>query len=204
MTVMRGHFRGLSSLAADAALLLHNPNCSKSRGALALLTDSGFPFFVRNYLTKPLSAAELAALAQRLRSRPTDWMRQSEPEWAGRFGGPPTPVYPSDDACLRAIEEAPSLLERPIFVHGPSAVVGRPPELVLALAGSMPNAAANVRYAVCEMDEHGEYDRTLVETASEEGAHRLVQHLKSKAPDDWSWPEHHMIRRVDSAREFKL
>ena len=151
----------------------------------------------------PLVMEELVSLAERLRLRPTDWMRQSEPEWEARFDCPATPFNPPDDACLAAIAEAPVLLERPIFINGPAAVVGRPPELVLALAGAVP-AGEVVTYAVCRLDKHGEYEATVVETPSEDGAHRLVTHYKRVSPEEWAWPEHHMIRRVDLARAYTL
>ena len=42
---------------------------------------------------------------------------------------------PSESDVLKAIVSHPSLLERPIFVSGERAVVGRPPETVLTLLG---------------------------------------------------------------------
>lgn len=179
---------GTSSALHGAATLLHNPLCSKSRTALGLLQSSGIRFETREYLHDPLGADELAALGAALRRAPSEWSRRADPEWP--FGD----ASPDDADCYRALVDEPRLLERPIFLHGGVAIVGRPPELVLALAGAMPNDGA--RYAVCRMDQHGEYDETLVETPSEEGARRLVAHYREASPDAWSWPEHHMIRRL--------
>ena len=124
--------RKMSLLRRAAAVLLHNPACSKSRAALGLLQQSGATFDTREYLQEPLSRAELEELQARL-GQPTRWIRRGETAWVERFGD--AEAAPSDVACLTALVEAPALLERPIFVHGAFATVGRPPELVLALVG---------------------------------------------------------------------
>ena len=124
----------MSILRRAAAVLLHNPACSKSRAALGLLEQSGAAFDTREYLREPLSRAELEELQARL-GVPTRWTRRGETAWSERFGD--VDAAPSDAACLTALAEAPALLERPIFVHGPFATVGRPPELVLALVGEL-------------------------------------------------------------------
>ena len=200
-----GTWRRRLTTSPGSAVLLHNPACSKSRAALALLEATDMQFTVREYLKDALSFEELVSVAKRLRRRPTEFMRTVEPEWLDRFGEPPTPFSPKDEPCLRALAEAPVLLERPIFLHGPGAVVGRPPELVLALAGKMPaEGDKEPSFAVCRMDKNGEYDDTVVETPSLEGARRLIAHYKEHDPKMWGWPEHHMIRRVDFARVFDL
>ena len=122
----------MSLLRRAAAVLLHNPACSKSRAALGLLQQSGAAFDTREYLQEPLSRAELEELQARL-GQPTRWIRRGETAWVARFGD--ADAAPSDADCLTALAEAPALLERPIFVHGAFATVGRPPELVLALVG---------------------------------------------------------------------
>jgi arsenate reductase len=115
--------------AADTLLLLHNPRCSKSRAARALLEERGARFVERRYLEEPLSLAELRDLAGRLGAPARDFVRRGEPAFAAAGLGPDA----SDDAVLRAIAAQPILLERPILVRGGRAVVGRPPERVLAL-----------------------------------------------------------------------
>ena len=70
--------------------LLHNPRCSKSRKALELLTahegETGRPFEVREYLSKPLTHDELVAVALRLQRPPAQWMRTNDEAWSARFG----------------------------------------------------------------------------------------------------------------------
>lgn len=112
-----------------AAVLYHNPRCSKSRAARALLEERGVEFETVEYLRQPLDRAALAALRDRLGRPPAEWIRRGESAFAeaGLSAG-------SDaDALLDAIAEHPILLERPIFQVGNRAVVGRPPERVLEL-----------------------------------------------------------------------
>jgi arsenate reductase len=109
----------------EELVLLHNPRCSKSRAARALLEERGVAFRERRYLEDPLSPAELAELAERL-GPPRAWARRGEPAWtlAGDAG---------DAEILAAMAAHPVLVERPILVRGRRAVVGRPPERVLEL-----------------------------------------------------------------------
>jgi arsenate reductase len=114
---------------ADSLVLLHNPRCSKSRAAHALLSERGIAFAERRYLEDPLSRAELASLRERLGRPAREWVRTGEAAFAdaGLDAG-------SDDAALLdAMVRHPALIERPILVRGARAVVGRPPERVLDL-----------------------------------------------------------------------
>lgn len=113
----------------EPIVLLHNPRCSKSRAARALLEERGVRFAERRYLEDPLSLDELRELAARLERPPREWARSGEAEFAaaGLDGSS------SDDAILRAIAVHPILLERPIAMRGARACVGRPPERILDL-----------------------------------------------------------------------
>lgn len=113
----------------DAILLLHNPHCSKSRAALALLEERGVSFQERRYLDDPLSADELRDLQERLGRPPREWLRTGEDAWKQAGLG-----SDADDGAVReAIAAQPVLLERPILVRGSRAAVGRPPEQILDL-----------------------------------------------------------------------
>jgi arsenate reductase len=117
-------------LAADDRLvLLHNPRCSKSRAARALLEERGVEFDERRYLEQPLTRAELSDLAGRLGRSPHEWVRKGEPAYAEAG------LDASADAerVLDAMADHPILIERPIAIRGARAVVGRPPEEVLRL-----------------------------------------------------------------------
>src|SRR5689334_18380114 len=103
-------------------VFLHNPRCSKSRAALALLREAGIELPLREYLEDPLSVEELRRLVQLLGLRPIAIARRGEPQFAALGLGETTP----DEEVLRALAEHPILVERPIVVRGGKAVVGRP------------------------------------------------------------------------------
>jgi arsenate reductase len=113
----------------DELLLLHNPRCSKSRSALALLEERGVAFRERRYLEDPLDRDELADLRERLGRPVAEWARTSEEP----FGASGLSPEATDDELVALIADHPIVLERPIAVRGKRAVVGRPPENVLDL-----------------------------------------------------------------------
>ena len=109
--------------------LYHNPRCSKSRATLALLQERGIDPQIVNYLEQPPSVAELKALLEQLGF--TDaraLMRQGEAEYTDLGLANPTLTQ---DSLLMALAEHPRLIERPIFIRGHRAIIGRPPERVL-------------------------------------------------------------------------
>jgi arsenate reductase len=114
---------------SDEPILLHNPRCSKSRAARALLEERGLAFRERRYLEDPLSRAELEALRRRLGRPVAEWIRRGEPAYAAAGLGEAS----SEAELLDAIAAAPILLERPIFIRGDRALVARPPTLLLDL-----------------------------------------------------------------------
>lgn len=114
----------------DDTRLYHNPRCSKSRGALELLQERGVSPRVIAYLETPPAADELRELLRMLGVPARSLLRTGEEEYAAL--GLADPSLP-DDALVAAMVDHPRLIERPIFVHGGRAVVGRPPEQVLTL-----------------------------------------------------------------------
>lgn len=113
----------------DQITIYHNPRCSKSRAALALLEARGIMPHIVEYLTSPPTAAELDRIAQRLGVRPEALVRKSEDLYKRDFAARTL----SDAQWLEALARNPVLIERPIVVAGDRAVIGRPPENVLAL-----------------------------------------------------------------------
>lgn len=110
--------------------LYHNPRCSKSREALALLQAKGVEPEVRLYLEQPLTAAELKALLGKLGIKPRELLRKGEAAYKELNLNDDTL---KDAALIKAMVENPKLIERPIGVKGKTAIVGRPPENLLAL-----------------------------------------------------------------------
>src|SRR3546814_15525372 len=60
------------------ATILHNPRCSKSREALAILEAAGAEVTVIDYLKAPPSAADLKALYARAGMTPREGLRTTE------------------------------------------------------------------------------------------------------------------------------
>lgn len=69
--------RALSTTAADAprAVLWHNPECSKSRKALALLDDAKAQYAIREYLVEQPKLEELQELERKLKLPPAECAR---------------------------------------------------------------------------------------------------------------------------------
>lgn len=107
--------------------IYHNPRCSKSRSALQLLEEKGADVEIVKYLENTPSKLELKDLLQKLGVKAEEIVRKGEKDFKDNFKGKEL----SDDEWINAFIEYPKLIERPIFVNGNKAVVGRPPENVL-------------------------------------------------------------------------
>jgi arsenate reductase (glutaredoxin) len=105
--------------------LLHNPRCSKSREAKALLEGEGVDFEVVEYLKNPLSLAELKDLQKCLGVPAADMVRKKEDAYKARGLDKPGVT---EEQILKAMAEDPVLLERPVLISGKKAVIGRPTE----------------------------------------------------------------------------
>lgn len=107
----------------------HNPRCSKSRQAKAILEDEGVDAEVREYLKMPPTRAELETLIEALDlDDPRAMVRTGEAAYAEL-----DLAEVDRDELIEAIVAHPILLERPIVVRGIRAVIGRPPELIRTL-----------------------------------------------------------------------
>lgn len=110
--------------------LYHNPRCSKSREALALLEARGqIPRIVR-YLDTPPDATTLKSLLKMLGIPARELLRSKEPEYE-ELGLADSKL--SEARLIAAMVAHPRLIERPIAVDGKRAIIGRPPEKVLEL-----------------------------------------------------------------------
>lgn len=109
--------------------IYHNPRCSKSRNALQILEEHGITPELVHYLDTPPTREELLALLDKLGIPASELVRKGEEVFKNEFAGREM----SEEAWLDAMLAHPQLMERPIIVAGDRAVIGRPPENVLAL-----------------------------------------------------------------------
>ncbi|WKK73731.2 arsenate reductase (glutaredoxin) [Marivirga salinae] len=107
----------------------HNPRCGKSREALKLLQEKGIESEIIEYLKNIPTHAELEDVLQKLDMKAEDLLRKNEKVFKELYKGKDL----SDSEWIEAMIAEPKLIERPIFVNGDKAVVGRPPEKVLEL-----------------------------------------------------------------------
>jgi len=106
------------------ATIWHNPRCSKSREALAILQETpGVEIEIVEYLKTPPSRTRLASLYERAGLTPREGLRK------GEDGA--KPLKNADDAAiLDAMAADPILIERPLVETGKGVRLGRPPEKV--------------------------------------------------------------------------
>ena len=107
--------------------IYHNPRCTKSRQALALLEEKGLEPEIVKYLDKGLTVSELKSLLSKLNYSPMELIRKNEAIWKSDFKG----KVLSDAELIQAMVEHPKLMERPIIINGDKAVIGRPTEKTL-------------------------------------------------------------------------
>ncbi len=113
----------------DLPVVLHNPNCSKSRALCEALDKRGVQYTKRLYLQNPLDEAELVALLVRMDCEPVGLVRKTEKD----FKSANLPEDPDAESVARALAARPRLMERPVLIIGRRARIGRPKEAALAL-----------------------------------------------------------------------
>ena len=95
-----------------------------------LLRESGVPFEKVNYYVEPLSKKKLTELVRKLKLKPRELLRKSEPVYK-ELGLAQREL--SDSELIALMVEHPDLLQRPIVERGDRAVLGRPTENVKEL-----------------------------------------------------------------------
>ena len=95
-----------------------------------LLRESGIPFEKVNYYVEPLSRKKLTELVRKMKLKPRDLLRKSEPIY--KELGLSKDEF-SDSELIDLMIEHPDLLQRPIVERGERAVLGRPTENVKEL-----------------------------------------------------------------------
>lgn len=109
--------------------LWHNPRCSKSRQALALLQDRGVEAAVHLYLETPPDRARLDQILDKLGIAAAALIRTGQTEWKQSGLSKDAP----EEDLRDLIVAQPILIERPILETPARAVIGRPPEKILDL-----------------------------------------------------------------------
>jgi len=108
------------------ATIWHNPRCSKSRAALAILEGTpGVEVELVEYLKTPPSRPEIETVLARAGVRPSQAVRKGEGV-VKDIGLDLT----DDEAVLDAMAQHPILIERAIVITDKGAVIARPPERV--------------------------------------------------------------------------
>lgn len=115
---------------SEPLVIYHNPRCSKSRQALALIRERGIEPEIVEYLETPLDADALRDLLGVLGLGARDLIRNGEAPY--RELGLSDSNLPDDD-LVAAVAAHPILMQRPVVRRGDRAVVGRPPERVAEL-----------------------------------------------------------------------
>lgn len=108
--------------------IYHNPRCSKSRQTLKLLEENGVDPDVVLYLNDIPSKTELKEILKKLNISAEELVRKGEKDYKENFKGKNL----SEEEWIEALIKFPKLIERPIVVKGDKALIGRPPESVLA------------------------------------------------------------------------
>lgn len=107
--------------------IYHNPRCSKSRQALALLQERGAEIETINYLETPPDNATLSSLLQELGMSAHELMRRNEDIYRDlRLDNPEL----SEAQLVQAMVDYPKLIERPIVQANGRTIVARPPERI--------------------------------------------------------------------------
>ncbi|GIT98175.1 arsenate reductase (glutaredoxin) [Sulfurovum sp. TSL1] len=107
----------------------HNPRCSKSRNAAALLEEKGIEAEVVKYLDTPPSREELKAVLKMLGISARELMRTKEDLYKELNLKEET----DEEKLIEAMVENPKLIERPIVIKDGKAAIGRPIENIIDL-----------------------------------------------------------------------
>ena len=106
--------------------VLHNNTCSKSRAILEHLDENNVPFEIIDFMETPLTEMELTTLLKKLNTDVQGLIRKNDRLYQEKFAGKDY----SEEEWIKILTENPSLIQRPILIKGPVAMVGRPIENV--------------------------------------------------------------------------
>jgi len=107
----------------------HNPRCSKSRNAVALLEEKGVEAEVLKYLDTPPSRDEIVEVLGMLNLSARELMRTKEDIYK-ELG---LNDVSDEDKLIDAMVANPRLIERPIVIKDGKAAIGRPIENIIEI-----------------------------------------------------------------------
>ena len=107
----------------------HNPRCSKSRNAAALLEEKGVEAEVVKYLNTPPGKEEIREVLKMLGISARELMRTKEEIYKTLDLKNET----DEEKLIEAMTENPKLIERPIVIKDGKAAIGRPIENIIEL-----------------------------------------------------------------------
>ena len=111
-------------------ILYHNPRCSKSRQALAVLEAAGSEIEIVDYQANPLSRAVITKLLDKVGGDPMALLRVKDAKYKAAGLDPKKAL--TKKQVLDVLVKHPHLMERPVVEKGDSAVIGRPVDNVEA------------------------------------------------------------------------
>ncbi len=112
----------------EKTIIYHNPMWSKSRESVKILSDRNIKFEQITYMKSGISISEIEFILKMLNAKPKDIIRASD----SKFKELGINTDNEKDA-IKAINENPRILQRPIIIHKNKCVIGRPPEKILEI-----------------------------------------------------------------------
>jgi leucyl/phenylalanyl-tRNA--protein transferase len=127
------YLRLLGSALMEPVQIFHNPSCSKSRGALAILEERGLDAQVVRYLDAPPDRATLERILDSIADDPIALVRTGDAKF--KAAGLAKSDVQTRAQVIEVLLKHPEVMERPVVFVGDRAVIARPPEKLLDLLG---------------------------------------------------------------------
>jgi len=106
--------------------IFHNPRCTKSRNALALLKSKGIKPEVVEYLKDSFTEKTLSDLLQTLGIKANDLLRKNEEYYKANLKG----KVLSESELIKDMIANPQLIQRPILVNNSCAIIARENDVI--------------------------------------------------------------------------
>ncbi|MFT4571854.1 MAG: arsenate reductase [Hyphomicrobiaceae bacterium] len=113
------------------ATLYHNPRCSKSRAALALLEERRVEIEVVTYVEASLGQEEFERIVGLVGGAPIELVRTGDA--AFKDTGVELGEHATAQEVAQVLAAHPTLMQRPVVAVGDRAVIARPTERILEL-----------------------------------------------------------------------